>query len=104
VDEMDKGFWCDLYNIKRYRSNLKECFTAQQLDWILDDKRQQERCVIAILRWTLLSGHIRQDKVWHRTINKKNGVALIVEKMAESYLRWFGHVYCVEKTHEITYI
>ena len=37
--------------------------------------------------------HIRQDKIRNECIREKVGVTPIIEKMVESHLRWFGHVW-----------
>lgn len=44
-----------------------------------------------MLYW--MSGHIRQDRITKERNKEKVGVALIVEKMVDSRLRWFGHVW-----------
>ena len=44
-----------------------------------------------MLRW--MCGHTRRDMIKNKCIKEKVGVAPIVEKMVESRLRWFGHVW-----------
>ncbi len=43
-----------------------------------------------MLRWTL--GLTRWDQVKNEDVRKTMGVALIMEKMKEERLRWYGHV------------
>ena len=46
---------------------------------------------MGMLRW--ISRHTRQDRIWIECIREKVGAAPIVEKMVESRLRRFGHVW-----------
>jgi hypothetical protein len=39
-----------------------------------------------------MSGKTRRDRIRNDTIRERVGVALIVEKLVENRLRWFGHV------------
>ena len=61
--------------------------------WVV--KNQQKNKLnfteMGMLRW--ISGHTRQDRIWNECIREQVGVAPIVEKMIESRLRWFGHVW-----------
>ncbi|KAM1019201.1 hypothetical protein ACFX2I_040617 [Malus domestica] len=43
-----------------------------------------------MLRW--MCGHMRNDKIRNEDIRGKVGVAEIVGKLRENWLRWFGHV------------
>lgn len=44
-----------------------------------------------MLHW--MSGHIRQDRIRNGSVREKAEIAPIVEKMVESYLRWFRHLW-----------
>jgi len=39
-----------------------------------------------------MSGKTRQYRIRNGTIRERVGVALIVEKLVENRLRWFGHL------------
>ena len=56
------------------------------------EKHTQKMSVaeICMLHW--MCGNTRRDKVRNEDIRTKIGVAPIVEKMRENYLRWFDHV------------
>ena len=40
-----------------------------------------------------MSGHTREDRIRNKCIREKVGVVPIVEKIVESHLRWFWHVW-----------
>ena len=40
-----------------------------------------------------MSGDVRQDRIRNECIREKVGVAPIVEKVVESCIRWFGHLW-----------
>ena len=40
-----------------------------------------------------MSGHTRQDMIRNEYIREKVGVAPMLEKMVESWLMWFDHVW-----------
>ena len=44
-----------------------------------------------MLHW--MSGHTRQDMIRNEYIREKVGVAPMLEKMVESWLMWFDHVW-----------
>jgi len=43
-----------------------------------------------MLRW--INGMTREDRIRNEYIGRSIGVTLIVDKMRENKLRWFGHV------------
>ncbi|KAF1859088.1 hypothetical protein Lal_00000914 [Lupinus albus] len=40
-----------------------------------------------------MSEHTRQDRITNEYIKEKIGVTLVIQKMVESRLRWFGHIW-----------
>ncbi|KAM7467464.1 hypothetical protein LguiB_015026 [Lonicera macranthoides] len=73
-------------NAKKYNVYGTEC-------WAVKSQHENKLSVaeMRMLRW--MSGKTRKDKIRNVTIREGVGVAPITEKMVESRLRWFGHVW-----------
>jgi hypothetical protein len=54
---------------------------------------------IRILRW--MSGVTRENRIRNEYLRGRIGVALIVDKMRENRLRWFGHMMRREETKAV---
>jgi len=60
--------------------------------WEVKDQHENQVSIseMGMLRW--MSGKTKHDRIRNDTIRVRVGVALIVEKMVENKLSWFGHV------------
>ena len=78
---------------KFYRSAIRPAMLYGTESWAIKSQQESKMSVaeMRMLRW--MSGNTRRDRIRNTTIREKIGVAPIVEKMVESRLRWFGHVW-----------
>ncbi|KAM7490942.1 hypothetical protein LguiA_033863 [Lonicera macranthoides] len=78
---------------KFYRTAVRPAMLYGTECWAVKSQHENKLSVaeMRMLRW--MSGKTRKDKIRNVTIREGVGVAPITEKMVESRLRWFGHVW-----------
>nr|KYP34423.1 Retrovirus-related Pol polyprotein LINE-1 [Cajanus cajan] len=78
---------------KFYRTAVRPAILYGTECWAAKGKHENKLHVaeMRMLRW--MCGHTIKDRIRNECIRESVGVALIVEKLVESRLRWFGHVW-----------
>jgi len=77
---------------KFYRATVRPALLYGTECWAVKSQHENQVSVaeMRMLRW--ISGKTRHDRIRNDTIRERVGVAPIIEKLVENWLRWFGHV------------
>jgi len=77
---------------KFYRTTVRPALLYSTECWAVKSQHETQVSVaeMRMLRW--MSGKTMHDRIRNDFIRERVGVALIVEKLVENRLRWFGHV------------
>ena len=87
--------------VKKVPLKLKKifCYTAIRHTmmygtecWIVRSHQENKLHVAKMRMLNWMSEHIRLDRIRNECIREKVGITLIVEKIVESCLRWFGYM------------